>query len=103
MFGDCARWNVPPAPPSVHTQVASDTPVLILDGTLDAVAAPTNGALVAQSLPRATRVAFPDAAHDVVLWSTTCGLAAMRSFLDQPTTPDTGCAGDLEPAPFATQ
>jgi pimeloyl-ACP methyl ester carboxylesterase len=102
IFGDCARWNVPAALPSVRAPVASDRPVLILDGALDAITAPANGALVAESLSKATRLTFPDAAHDVVLWSTTCGLTVMHSFLDQPTAPDIGCAAKLQPAPFAT-
>jgi pimeloyl-ACP methyl ester carboxylesterase len=102
IFGDCARWNVPAAPPSVHAPTASDGPVLILDGGLDAVTAPANGELVARLRPAATRVVFPDSAHDVLLSSTPCALTVMRSFLDQPTAPDVRCAVGLTPAPFAT-
>jgi pimeloyl-ACP methyl ester carboxylesterase len=86
----------------VHTPVAADTPVLILNGGLDAITAPANGALAARSLPKATQLTFPDAAHDVLLWSPTCGVRVMHGFLDQPSTPDTGCSRDLRPAPFAT-
>ena len=74
----------------------------ILDGGLDAVTAPANGELVARLLPAATRVVFPDSAHDVLLSSTPCALTVMRSFLDQPTAPDVRCAVGLTPAPFAT-
>jgi pimeloyl-ACP methyl ester carboxylesterase len=102
ILGDCARWNVPGAPPSVHTPVAADTPVLILNGGLDAITAPANGALVARSLPKAIQLTFPDAAHDVLLWSAPCGVRVLHNFLDQPSTPDTGCTRDLRPAPFAT-
>jgi hypothetical protein len=73
---------------------------LILDGGVDAITAPLNGELVARSLAQATRVRFADSAHDVLLWSTPCALAVMRSFLEQPSTTDTRCAATV-PAPFA--
>ncbi|GAA4678029.1 alpha/beta fold hydrolase [Pseudonocardia yuanmonensis] len=98
---DCARWSIPPAPASVRTPVSSDRPVLVLAGALDAVTAPANADLVAETLPAATRVTFPDSAHDVLLWSPACGLAVMRSFLDRPDAPDLGCVAALTPAPFA--
>lgn len=101
IFGDCREWNVPAAPPSVAAPTVSDRPVLVLDGALDAITAPANGELAARSLSRATRVRFPDAGHDVVLWSTACALPIMQSFLDDPATVDLGCAGPLAPAPFA--
>jgi pimeloyl-ACP methyl ester carboxylesterase len=102
LVGDCARWSIPPAPPSVRTPVSSDRPVLVLAGALDAVTAPANADLVAQTLPAATRSTFPDAAHDVLLWSPACGVAVMRSFLDRPAAPDLGCVSGLAPAPFTT-
>jgi pimeloyl-ACP methyl ester carboxylesterase len=102
MFSDCDQWDVPAAPAAVHAPAASDRPVLILGGALDAITAPPNGDLVAQSLPAATRVLFPDSAHDVLLWSTACALPVMRSFLDQPASPDTGCTAGLAVTPFET-
>jgi pimeloyl-ACP methyl ester carboxylesterase len=78
-----------------------DTPVLILDGGLDAITAPPNGELVARSLPKATRLLFPDSAHDVLLWSTPCALPVMQSFLDGLSGPDTRCLTTVAPAAFA--
>lgn len=100
--GDCVAWNVPAAPDSVHVPVTSDRPVLVLDGALDAITAPPNGALAASTLPNATRVLFPDAAHDVTLWSSTCALKVMHGFLDDPAGVDTTCAAATTPAPFTT-
>jgi pimeloyl-ACP methyl ester carboxylesterase len=102
MFSDCEQWDVPAAPAAVHAPAASDRPVLILGGALDAITAPPNGDVIAQSLPAATRVLFPDSAHDVLLWSTACALPVMRSFLDQPASTDTGCTAGLAVAPFTT-
>ena len=101
LLGDCRSWNVAAAPAAVHTPTTGNEPVLILDGELDAVTAPLNGELVAASLPRATRVRFADSAHDVLLWSTACGLSVMRSFLERPSEPDTRCATTTVPTPFA--
>ncbi|ODU05615.1 MAG: hypothetical protein ABS81_07175 [Pseudonocardia sp. SCN 72-86] len=100
--GDCAAWNVPAAPDTVRTPTTSDRPVLILDGALDAITAPANGGEVARTLPNATRVLFPDSAHDVMLWSPTCSLAIMHGFLDDPAGVDTRCAATTAPAAFTT-
>jgi pimeloyl-ACP methyl ester carboxylesterase len=102
LAGDCAAWDVPAAPDFVHTPVTSGRPVLILDGGLDAITAPANGAEVARTLPNATRVLFPDSAHDVSLWSTSCALPIMHGFLDDPARVDTSCAAATTPAPFTT-
>ena len=101
MLSDCRSWDVPAAPASVYTAASGDQPVLILDGGLDAITAPPNGDLVARSLTQAAGVRFADSAHDVALWSTPCALSVMRSFLDQPTETDTGCAATLTPAQFS--
>jgi pimeloyl-ACP methyl ester carboxylesterase len=100
MLGDCAQWNVPAAAPSVAAPVTSDVPALIVSGALDAVTAPPNGEAVASGLQKATTVVFPDAAHDVMLWSTTCGVAVMRSFLADPAATDRSCVGSLVPPTF---
>jgi hypothetical protein len=56
---------------------------------------------VARSLPKATRLLFPDSAHDVLLWSTPCALPVMQSFLDGLSAPDTQCLATVAPAAFA--
>jgi pimeloyl-ACP methyl ester carboxylesterase len=101
LLSDCRSWDVPAAPESVHAPASGDQPVLVLDGSLDAITAPLNGDLVARSLTHATSVRFADSAHDVLLWSTPCALSVMRSFLDQPTEPDTRCAMTVAPATFS--
>jgi pimeloyl-ACP methyl ester carboxylesterase len=101
LLGDCRSWDVPAAPERVAEPATGDTPVLILDGGLDAITAPRNGELVARSLPKATRLLFPDSAHDVVLWPTPCALPVMQSFLDGLSAPDTQCLTTVAPAAFA--
>ena len=101
-FSDCAAWDVPTASESVRTPVASDVPVLILSGSLDAVTAPPNGETVAETLPNAIIVEFPDAAHDVMLWSPACGVEVMLSFHRDPTNLDDACVANLTPAPFTS-
>lgn len=100
MLGDCAQWNVPAAAPSVAAPVTSDVPALIVSGALDAITAPPNGEAVASGLKNATTLVFPDAAHDVMLWSTTCGVAVMRSFLANPAATDRSCVESLVPPAF---
>jgi pimeloyl-ACP methyl ester carboxylesterase len=101
LLGDCRSWDVPAAAEAVAAHATGDTPVLILDGGLDAITAPRNGELVARSLPKATRLLFPDSAHDVLLWSTPCALPVMQSFLDGLSAPDTQCLTTVAPAAFA--
>ena len=100
ILGDCGQWNVPPAASTVGAPVASDVPVLIVSGVLDAITAPPNGVAVASGLRNATTVVFPDAAHDVMTWSTACGVAVMRSFLADPATTDRSCVSSLAPPTF---
>jgi pimeloyl-ACP methyl ester carboxylesterase len=99
MFGDCAQWNVPAAAPAVAAPVVSDVPALIVSGALDAITAPPNGEVAAGGLRNATTLVFPGAAHDVMLWSTTCGVAVMRSFLADPAKVDRSCVSDLSASP----
>ncbi|MDT0353048.1 alpha/beta fold hydrolase [Pseudonocardia charpentierae] len=100
VFADCARWPVPAAPASVRTPVASDRPVLVMDGALDALTAPANGDLVARTLPNAVRVTLPDAGHDVTNWSPQCALDVIQGFLDRPDAPDLGCVARLATPTF---
>jgi pimeloyl-ACP methyl ester carboxylesterase len=102
ILGDCAQWNIPAAAPAVAAPVVSDVPVLVLSGALDAITAPPNGDVVAGGLRNATTLVFPDAAHDVTLWSPTCGVAVMRSFLADPARVDQSCISGLPTAPTFT-
>ncbi|MDT0353472.1 alpha/beta hydrolase [Pseudonocardia sp. DSM 45834] len=78
----------------------SDLPVLVMDGTFDGLTAPAHGDLVADTLPNAVRVTFPDAGHDVTNGSPQCALEVIQGFLDRPDAPDLGCVAGLAAPPF---
>jgi hypothetical protein len=80
LFADCARWTVPAAPASVRAPVASDLPVLVMDGAFDGLTAPANG--------------------DLTNWSPQCALEVIQGFLDRPDAPDLGCVAGLAAPPF---
>jgi pimeloyl-ACP methyl ester carboxylesterase len=100
LFADCARWTIPAAPASVRAPVASDLPVLVMEGAFDGLTAPANGDLAAETLPNAVRVTFPDAGHDVTNWSPQCALEVIQGFLDRPDAPDLGCVAGLAAPAF---
>ncbi len=99
ILGDCAQWGVPAAAATVAAPVTSDVPVLIVSGALDAITAPPNGQTVASGLRNAISVEFADAAHDVMLWSPSYGVAVLRSFLSDPATLDRSCVSSLPASP----
>jgi pimeloyl-ACP methyl ester carboxylesterase len=84
----------------VRAPVSSEVPILVLEGAFDGVTAPANGDLVARTLPRAVRVAFPDAGHDVTNHSPACAVPAIHGFLDRPEAPDLRCVAGLAPPTF---
>lgn len=102
IFSDCAQWDVPAADRAVQTPVASDVPALLISGNLDAVTAPPNADAVAPGLTNSTSLVFPDAAHDVMIWSPECAVSVMHNFLNQPDSFDDSCVATLAPPTFTT-
>jgi pimeloyl-ACP methyl ester carboxylesterase len=83
VFDDCGTWNVGKAPTSTQAPAISNLPVLLMSGSLDGVAPPSNAVIAASHLSNAASVIFPGAGHDTILWSS-CAPPAMTGFLDQP-------------------
>jgi pimeloyl-ACP methyl ester carboxylesterase len=59
----CQEWPRAHVPPSYYEPVASDVPVLMLSGELDAATPAHLGAVAARSLPNSRQVLIPNAAH----------------------------------------
>ena len=103
IFQDCGIWNVPPADPAVQAQTRSDVPVLLLEGSLDAITPKNWAEAAASGLPNSRIMVFPGAAHDVLLWSPDCAVTIMRNFLNQPNGGyDDRCLGSITIPPFVT-
>ena len=103
VFEDCANWSVPKADQHTRKPARVDIPVLLLEGSLDAVA-PVNWAEAAQkTLPNSTLLVFPGAGHDVIAWQHVCAIAIMRNFLNQPDEFDDSCLQTVEVPPFDTE
>jgi pimeloyl-ACP methyl ester carboxylesterase len=98
---DCDAWQVPRAPRSFRASTRSDIPTLILSGTFDAITPLTWAREVAKTLTRSTIVRFAGIGHSVLPQSK-CAQTIEASFLADPTAPDTACAAQLAPPPFAT-
>jgi pimeloyl-ACP methyl ester carboxylesterase len=92
LFTECPIWNVGKADPAVSARIVSDVPVLILEGTFDAVTAPEWVDVITPDLKNAQVVLFPFTGH-AVLGKSTCAPSIMAAFLDNPTKPvDQTCA-----------
>jgi pimeloyl-ACP methyl ester carboxylesterase len=103
IFQDCGIWNVPPADPAVQAQTRSDVPVLLVEGSLDAITPKNWAEAAASGLPNSRILVFPGAAHDVLLWSPDCAVTIMRNFLNQPNGDyDDSCLQSVTIPPFTT-
>ena len=91
---------MPAAGDAVRAPVSSTVPVLVMEGAFDGATAPANADLVARTLPRAVRVVFPDAGHDVTNHSPACAISVIHAFLDRPDGPDLRCVAGLAPPTF---
>lgn len=100
IFDDCAQWDVPAANRAVQSPVASDVPVLLVSGDLDAITAPQNADTVATGLTNSRSLVFRDAGHDVMIWSPDCAVTVMNNFLNQPAGFDDSCVAGLAPPVF---
>lgn len=103
VFGDCAAWDVPEADGPVHEPATGDVPVLLLAGELDAITPPSSADLAASTLGHATVLRFPDAGHDVMIWSTPCAVDVLHAFLDADGGQfDHSCVEAIQTPPFET-
>lgn len=95
LFSECPIWDVGKADPSVSAPVVSDVPVLIMEGTFDAATAPQWVELITPGLKSSQVVPFPFTGHSV-LGKSTCAVAILNAFLDDPTKPvDASCAARM--------
>lgn len=101
---NCSVWPVPPAPRSIREVVRSNIPTLVVNSQYDAQTAPSNGALVAQTLPNATVVTIPNVAHVAFASpspdANACAHKITRSFFDDPAKVDKSCIGSVPPTKF---
>jgi pimeloyl-ACP methyl ester carboxylesterase len=99
LFSDCSVWDVGRADDAVHRPARSDVPVLLMNGTLDAVAPRSQAEVAAATLPHSLLVPFPGLGHDVYSASD-CGRQVMADFLNRPDGYDTSCAKAIKPPTF---
>ena len=96
LYGLCTQWEIDTADSEVNSAVSSDLPVLILAGQFDPASPPVWGEQVAENMPHATFIEFPNTSHSVVL-SHACPLGITLAFFDDPTSaPDTTCIDDIQ-------
>jgi pimeloyl-ACP methyl ester carboxylesterase len=81
---NCDAWDVPAAPSSVRTPVASGVPVLILAGALDPITPQIWAEAAASGLPHSHLVRVPSSGHDVMHWASMCAVPLMHDFLNSP-------------------
>jgi pimeloyl-ACP methyl ester carboxylesterase len=102
-FTDCAKWDVPAAPPRVPRAVRSDVPVLLTSGAFDGTAPPSYAAEAAKTLPNSQQLVFPGVGHGASRWAPTCFATIMAGFLDHPrATINDSCIKTLTVPPFDT-
>jgi len=86
----CRLWDVPKAPAAQREVNRSTIPTLVIAGTYDALTSAQTAETVARELPHATSIAIPGVGH-FVMPKSPCAQKVMKSFLDNPATPDTSC------------
>ena len=96
---DCAVWDVPKARSSIREVTTSSIPTLVIAGTFDAKTSPMWATYVAKTLSNSTTIIIPGIGH-LVTPQSDCAQTVFKSFLDNPTSPDTSCVNGLEPPPF---
>jgi pimeloyl-ACP methyl ester carboxylesterase len=102
-FSDCAKWDVPAAPPQVTTAARSDVPVLLTSGAFDATAPPSYAAEAAKTLTNSRALIFPGIGHSASRWAPTCFATIMANFLDQPSGFDDSCLAAQTIPAFVTR
>jgi pimeloyl-ACP methyl ester carboxylesterase len=81
----CPIWAVPAAPASLHMEVTSATPTLLLAGAVDPLVPPAWSRMAAQTLTGARTYELPGQGHAVL--HGICAATAAAKFLDNPSTP----------------
>lgn len=97
----CAVWQVPPALPETHAPVKSSIPTLLIVGEYDPVVAPEWSEIAARSLDTSFVYQVPGMGHSPMIQSS-CGVALVTAFLDQPTRAPEDCTAALTGLPFVT-
>jgi len=98
----CPLWPTESIPADFKEPVAVDVPVLLLSGEADPVTPPSNGELVAASLPTSLHLIAPGQGHMVIHRGCISRLAA--EFIDTASLDelDGSCVDDIEPQAFFT-
>jgi pimeloyl-ACP methyl ester carboxylesterase len=93
---DCGRWGVAPAPAGFNDPVVRDVPALVLADQYDPITPPADSRAAADALANATFVEFPGLGHGAV-FSHPCPEAVYKSFLADPSAPDSSCVAGMGP------
>jgi pimeloyl-ACP methyl ester carboxylesterase len=97
----CSAVDVPPLPDATDVDVTTDVPVLVLAGDLDARTPAIRSRLVAETLPRAHFVLFPEGTHVQLGEVNLCAGEILRAFLAAPdAAPDMSCIAAMPPRGF---
>jgi pimeloyl-ACP methyl ester carboxylesterase len=92
----CKAVDVPVLPDSVHADVTSNVPTLILAGSLDARTPVFRSGIVARSLPQARMVVFPEGTHVQLGEVNFCAGKILLAFMSDPEKAvDTSCIADM--------
>jgi pimeloyl-ACP methyl ester carboxylesterase len=92
----CRAVGVVPLPDETDIDVTADIPTLVLAGDLDARTPAIRSLLVAETLPRASFVLFPEGTHVQLGEINQCAGAILRAFLADPDAKvDTSCIADM--------
>ncbi len=96
----CKYWPVDGVSPEFKTPVSSDVPTLLLSGELDPVTPPNNAEHIGRTLSNSLHLVAPGQGHGILLRGCTYKIAT--EFVDRGALDglDTGCVGNLGPAPF---
>jgi pimeloyl-ACP methyl ester carboxylesterase len=101
---NCEVWPVPRAPQSVRDVVTSAIPTLVVNAQYDAQTAPSNGSLIARTLPNSVVVTVPNVAHVAFASpspaANACAQQIARSFFDALGGVDTSCVANVPPTEF---
>ena len=92
----CRAVDVAPLPDDTDLDVTTDVATLVLAGDLDVRTPAIRSQLVAETLPRATFVLFPEGTHVQLGEINQCAGTILRAFLADPNAEvDTSCIADM--------